>query len=221
MLRSVLFDLDGTIIDSIDGIISSFEYALARYLPQKSFTRQQLIMKIGEPLQVQMLQFADGDAATAMLMVNAYREHNHRILKNFPMYPSVHETLDELSIRGFRLGLVTSKSRASAMVSLEQHDLLRRLPLVLTADDTQRHKPDPMPLVVAAQHLQMAPHEIAYVGDSIHDLSCANAAGCVAIAALWGPFDPEDLKRYFPRYLVPTFADLLGLDCLRGVSHFL
>jgi pyrophosphatase PpaX len=210
-----LFDLDGTLLDSIEGIVASFAFALDTHMPGHPYTRHDLIMKIGEPLPVQMQQLARGDAALASRMVASYREHNRRLLPTFELYPDVALALDALSARGFRLGLVTSKARASAAVSLERHDLARRFPLVMTSDDTARHKPDPMPLTVAAARLGLDPAEILYVGDSVHDVNCAHGAGCIAAAALWGPFDPEDLKRLAPRYLVRSMLDLLGIDILQ------
>jgi pyrophosphatase PpaX len=213
-VRAVLFDLDGTIIDSIDGILQSFRHALGRLLPHKTFTREELVHTIGEPLQVQMLGFADGDAGLAALLVEAYREHNQTLLAGYQLYPGVLETLATLARRGFRLGVVTSKYRTSAMVSLDARDLTRRFELIMTADDTQKHKPDPMPLVEAARRLGLAPAEILYVGDSVYDVRCAHGAGCSAAAALWGPFDPNELAGLKPRYLVPSFSALTELDAL-------
>lgn len=213
-IKAVLFDLDGTLLDSIDGILSSFGHVLKRHVPHKNYTRQELIMTIGEPLAVQMRSFADQDEAMALRMVDDYRVHNLALLPNIPLYPEVHETILALRARGFKTGLVTSKGRDSASISLDGHGLRPLFDLVMTADDTSKHKPDPMPLVVAAQRLGLEPSAMVYVGDSVHDLRCAQAAGSVDIAALWGPFLREDLAALQPQYMIESLPELLALPLL-------
>jgi len=210
-LQAILFDLDGTLLESIGGILASFEHVLTRFLPHKSFTQQELVMTIGEPIETQMLQFSGGDQELAPLMAAAYREHNRSILPQMGLYPGAQAALVELGRRGFKVGIVTSKSRGSTQISLDVHGLAPLLDLLLTADDTPRHKPDPMPLRVACEQLGLAATEIAYVGDSVHDIRCALGAGALAIAALWGPFPPATLAALGPGHMVESFEQLLML----------
>jgi pyrophosphatase PpaX len=213
-VRAVLFDLDGTLLDSIEAILASFHHVLARYVPHKKYTRTELVMKIGQPVPVQMAAFADDDLPVATEMVHEYRRHNLEALPSVPLFAGVKETLNELRRRGFATGLVTSKSTKSTDVSLDVHALRPLFDIVLTCDDTPRHKPDPMPLLAAAERLAMAPAEIVYVGDSVHDLSCAQGAGAVDVAALWGPFERATLAALGPRYMCETLAALLELPIL-------
>ena len=208
-MKAILFDLDGTLLDSIPGILESFRHVLSTYLPHKAFTRRELVMVIGEPIEKQMLDFADGDAGIAAQMVQSYREYNRGLLPSMPLYPGVLGTLSGIRARGQKTGLVTSKGRASAMVSLEGHGLSPLFDLVLTSDDTQLHKPDPEPLLVACQRLGIRPADVAYVGDSVHDIRCALAAGCFAVAALWGPFEQETLSALGPQLMAEKIDDLL------------
>jgi pyrophosphatase PpaX len=207
--------LDGTLLDSIPGILASFGHVLGRFVPDRRFTRRDLIMVIGEPVEKQMLDFNGGDASLAARMVEEYRRHNREILPSMPLFAGVHAVLSALRSRGQIVGVVTSKGRTSAMVSLDGHGLMPHLDLVLTCDDTARHKPDPMPLSVAAERLGLRPGEIAYVGDSVHDMRCALAAGCRAVAALWGPFEREALAALDPHDLVEALPDLLEIAALR------
>lgn len=213
-VKAVLFDLDGTLLDSIECILASFRHVLDKHAPAKRYSRTELIMMIGEPVPAQMLAFSDGNQAIVGQMVDDYRAHNQASLPDVPLYPAVKETLAELKRRGFVVGLVTSKGSKSLAVSFERHGLAPYFDLVMTADDTSRHKPDPMPLVVASERLGLAPASVVYVGDSVHDLRCAQGAGAVDVAALWGPFERATLAALRPRHMIETLPELLGLPML-------
>ncbi len=217
-VAAVLFDLDGTLIDSIEAILLSFAHTLSAHMPGARLTRRELINTIGVPLPAQMLQFAVGDAALAEKMIATYREHNTALLPAMPLYPYVKETLAELRRRGFPVGLVTSKYWPSLAVNLEAHGLRAAFDLIMAAEDTPRHKPDPMPLLVAAERLRLAPERLAYIGDSVHDLNCANGAGAMAIAALWGPFEAEDLHALRPAYACADLREFLAIPELAKPS---
>ncbi len=106
------------------------------------------------------------------------------------------------------LGVVTSKMQATARLALEMYELQDLLPLGVYHDDTDRHKPDPAPLIEAMRRGGLAPRETAYVGDSIHDMAAGRAAGVRNVAALWGPFDRADLQLELPDALVAAPEDL-------------
>lgn len=200
-IKAVLFDLDGTLLDSIDGIVACFTQVLAEFVPGHSWTREQMIMKIGEPVPRQMLDFSGGRQDLVDPMVAAYRRLMGALLESFPLYPGTGETLAALQNLGFRTGLVTSKSRGPVDVSLNRHSMHGWFDVIVTADDTNRHKPLPDPLLLAAGKIAVAPGEILYIGDSVHDIRCAHAAGSIAGAAYWGPF-----PRYTLDDLKPAFA---------------
>jgi pyrophosphatase PpaX len=214
-VKAILFDLDGTLLDSIPGILASFDHVLARHLPEKTVTRRQQVMMIGEPLEKQMCDFTGGDTALALQMTVDYREHNRGILPTMSLYPGARETVAALRARGQRTGVVTSKQRQSAMLSLDGHGLTPLLDLIMTTDDTVRHKPDPEPLVVACRRLGFRPAEVAYVGDSVYDVRCALGAGCLAVAALWGPFERDALAALGPQIMAESLAELLSEPALR------
>ncbi len=213
-IRAVLFDLDGTLLDSIEDILKSFRHVLERHVAHKNYSRDDLVRLIGEPVVTQMRYFADGNVTLANLMVDDYRSHNRARLPDVPLFPLVRETLVELKRRGFITGLVTSKQRASTMISIDKHQLGGHFDLIVTSDDTVKHKPDPTPLFHAADKLNIKATEIVYVGDSVHDIRCALGAGAVAVAALWGPFLRTDLEALGPHHLCDSLAALQTLPLL-------
>lgn len=217
-IRAVLFDLDGTLLDSIEDILTSFHHVLARYVPHKRYSREDLVRLIGEPVATQMRYFADGDGDVAAKMVDDYRSHNRARLPEVPLFPGVRETLGVLRTRGFLTGLVTSKQRGSTMISIDRHAMHDDFDLIVTSDDTTKHKPDPAPLLFAADRLGIRPAEVVYVGDSVHDLRCALGAGSVAVAALWGPFLRQDLEALKPHHLCESLAALQALPLLARPS---
>ena len=204
-VKAVLFDLDGTLLDSIDGIVTCFEKVLARYVPGHAFTREQMIMKIGEPVPRQMLDFSGGRADLVDEMVASYRSLMAGMLAGFSLYPGTEITLQGLRQRGLKTGLVTSKSKGPVDVSFSRHGMAGWFDIVVTADDTAVHKPLPEPLIFAADRLGIGPREILYVGDSVHDIRCAHAAGSFAGAAYWGPF---------PRHVLDDLKPICGFESL-------
>jgi pyrophosphatase PpaX len=207
-VETVLFDLDGTLIDTIDLIRSSMRYATEAVLGQ-SLPDDVLMRNVGVPLIVQMREF-DPERAEELVLV--YRRHNAHVHDAMVReYPGVEETLEHLTSQGRRLGIVTSKSRAVAMRGLDRFSLGRFFDTIITADDVPVHKPDPYPLIEAAQQLGVSPSGCAYVGDSPHDMTAAIGAGCVSIAALWGAFTRERVLEPGPTHAATRITDLVPL----------
>ena len=206
-LRTLLFDLDGTLLNSIQPILDSFAYVFAAYLPHKEFLPKVMISQLGKPLKQQMTALAEEDTALADEMIRAYRAHNIGLMKECPLYPGVLETMQQLKARGYTLGVVTSKGRQSATMSLEQHHLLPLLDVFLGFEDTTRHKPEPEPLLEALRRVNVRPEDASYLGDATHDIHCAQAANVRAFAALWGPFPPEELLALHPERAFASIQD--------------
>lgn len=204
----VLFDLDGTLIDTLDLIRESFRYTTATVLGE-ALPDEVLMHNVGVPLIVQMREF---DGARADEMLRVYREHNWRVHDALVKeYPDVEQVLEWLVGQGKRLGIVTSKARPVAERGLERFDLGPFFDLLVSYDDVPVHKPEPYPLLFAAEQMGVTPERCAYVGDSPHDMSAARAAGCLAIAALWGVGSRERLLEPGPDYAVASMAELRDL----------
>lgn len=205
-VHAVLFDLDGTLVDTIELILTSFRYATEAVLGQV-VPDDVLLSDIGTPLAAQMEKIAPGRAEE---LVRAYRVHNHEhhdlLAKRFE---GIEEMLVEIKRRGYPVGVVTSKLNAGALRGLELFGLDGFVDFIVGADDVSIHKPDPFPLFHAADILGIPLSECVYVGDSPHDMAAAVAGGAVGVAALWGPFDRDVVLGPEPPFAIEAPGDLL------------
>ncbi|GAB4279647.1 MAG: HAD family hydrolase [Coriobacteriia bacterium] len=213
--EAVLFDFDGTLIDTCELIRVSFRYAtrvvLGEAVPDEVLTRN-----VGAPLIEQMEEIAPGRGRE---LVEVYREFNHAKHDELTRpFDGVEEMLRHLQGAGVPLGVVTSKGRVAVQLGVDLIGLDRFTDTVITADDVEIHKPDPHPLLVAAERLGVDIRQTMYVGDSPHDVASANAAGAVSVAALWGMFTEEQLLAASPDELAMRPSDVVEIFERRRVK---
>ena len=202
--RAVLFDLDGTLIDTLELIRRSFwhtQQAHGYEQAGRDFWRR----GSGRPLEVQFRSLTE-DAAERAAMIRTYREFNARVHDELVTpYPGVQEALERLSCSEVRLGIVTSKARYSAERGLTLTGLERFFEVLVCADEVRRPKPDPEPVTVAMQRLEIGSPGCAFVGDSPFDLRCGKAAGVATVAVTWGAATRAELEAEVPdRWLHQT-----------------
>ena len=204
-VRALLFDLDGTLIDTVALILTSFRYATNEVLGAP-LPDEVLMRNVGVPLAVQMREFAP-DHADELLRV--YREHNSGIHDEMVAeYPGTHATLEALAAQGFPMGVVTSKGTPMARRGLDAFDLGRFFEVLVTSDDVDVYKPEPYPLIYAAELMGVRADECLYLGDSPHDMSAAIAAGAVSVAALWGAFGAASVLEPGPDFALRSISEL-------------
>lgn len=208
-LRTFLFDLDGTLIDSVRLILDSYHHTLAAHgLPPRS--DEEWLRGVGTPLTVQFAEWQDRGMLEAL--VATYREYN---LANHDrmvtVYPGIVEAVWGIREAGRATGLVTSKNRAGALRGLALGKLEPMMDVLVCADEVTNPKPHPEPVEKALALLGAEPDTAVYVGDSIHDMVSGRAAGVRTAAALWGPFGREHLAGATPDYWLETPGDLVGL----------
>jgi len=171
-----------------------------------------LMHNVGVPLIVQLREFADLKGVgheVADRMLGVYREHNARVHDQLVKeFPGVESALQRIMASGRRLGVVTSKARVVAMQGLERFSLDRFFDTIVTFDDVPVHKPDPHPLLFAAQNLGVDSSRCAYVGDSQHDMAAAVSAECVSVAAAWGVATTERLLAQGPDYVAKNMDEV-------------
>jgi pyrophosphatase PpaX len=207
---AVLFDLDGTLIDSIELIQNSAKHAFRDregHVPSDA----EWLTGVGIPLVAMFRRYARDDADVDALIAK-YREYqlaNHdRLLR---CYDLVVDTVDQLREAGHPLGIVTSKTEWLARRGIDHVGLGSHFDVIVGCDTCERHKPDPQPVLLALERLGYEPDEGVFVGDSIYDMAAGNAAGVTTIAALWGPFSREDLVASHPKHYLERMSDLPGL----------
>ena len=205
----VLFDLDGTVLDTHFAILDSLRYA-TRTVLGAALPDDVLVAKVGQPLVIQMHTFAP-DPAVAEELLAVYRAYNEKDLNShIAPFPGIPETLRALRDEGFTVGVVTSKRQGLAEESLIHFGLRDLLACVNGCESSAGHKPDPDPLIQAAADLGVALDRCLYVGDSPYDLQAARAAGIPAIGVTWGKFFPrERLEPECPSRLIDCVEDLL------------
>ncbi len=206
----VLFDLDGTLIDSGPIIMASMRHASVTVLgrePDEDAVRA----AIGGPGLIAQMRELDPERVDELVAV--YRAHNEPLHATLETFDGILELLPELRRRGHRLGIVTAKRVATVELALDRFPALRDLTEVIVgAEDTERHKPDPDPVLEALRRIGASPSEATYVGDSPFDIKAGRAAGAYAIAVGWGGIHPDDrLLAEQPDALVQHPEEILEL----------
>ncbi len=188
----VLFDLDGTVIDSGAIILASMRHA-AETVVGGEWSDAELMKAVGGPgLEAQMVAL-DPDRVDELVRV--YRAHNEPLHDTLEYCGNMDVVLAELRERGHRLGIVTAKRRVTVALAFAKLPLEHLFEVVVGGDETARHKPDPDPLLLALERLGVQAEDAAYVGDSPFDMQAAKAAGLYAIGVSWGRIHSADKLR--------------------------
>jgi pyrophosphatase PpaX len=217
----VLFDLDGTVVDTVELITESFRHA-SRVVLGHDTPDEQIMAYVGQPLMQQMRQLSPEHAQR---LYDAYREYNHRrhdeLIRS---YAGIEAALLALRAAGRRLGLVTSKSADTTEMAFRAVGLREHFDVVVTASDTTAHKPSPEPLLLCLDQLAaqrpgapIDPSVAIYIGDSPYDIQAGRAAGMATAAVTWGVFSRKELEGAGPDHVVQQPGDLVRL-CVEGLA---
>jgi len=203
-LRVVLFDLDGTLIDSTDLIVESYTHTYRAH--GRVMTNEQIVGELGLPLNDTLARYFHGDdlkAATATYLEFNLGRHDDSVRNMAGVVDLVHR----LRAVGLRLAVVTSKLRDTARRGLALCRLDGMFEHLVAKEDTRRHKPDCEPLLYALALMQADAEETAYVGDSPLDVEAADGAGVRSIAALWRPITEDAFGGREPDAFAQTPAE--------------
>jgi pyrophosphatase PpaX len=205
--EAVLFDLDGTLIDTNELIMCSFEHVFETAgIPP--WTREQMIPYMGLPLWEQLRRFSGREDVHDLVKI--YRKfnlyHHDRFVRAFP---GLKETLFALHQAGVRLGVVTSKMRYTSELGLSLFGVLHMFESFVTIEDVRFPKPHPEPVRLALRQMGLMPVQALMVGDSPADLMSANAAGVDVAAVGWSLKTREELNKHRPTFWLETLQELV------------
>ena len=204
--HALLFDLDGTLIDSIGLLLESMRFAFAGR--ERAPTTEAWVAGIGTPLRTQLAEWCDGEAEVESLVVR-YREYQTIHLPRLTTaYPGVLDMMQWARAQGHATALVTSKGRGMTARSLEHVGLVGAFDAIVTFEETARHKPLPDPVLLALERLALPASGALFVGDSPHDMHSGRAAGVRTAAAQWGPFSRAELAIAAPDFWMNSMTEL-------------
>ena len=206
---AILFDMDGTLIDSIELIVEGMVHAYdGREGPRP--TREEWKALIGTPLDTMIARWSL-DAGDVEFLRGRYREfqfaHHDRLVT---IYPGVEETLRELHARGHPMAVVSSKLERGIRKSMDHFGLTPLFGVLVGLEATVNHKPHPEPVLFALEKLGVAAKDAIFVGDSPHDIESGNAAGVTTVACTWGAYSREEIAAASPAQWIDVIRELTG-----------
>jgi pyrophosphatase PpaX len=216
-LKAVLFDLDGTLIDSIDHIIACWQETVRTCLGRE-ITREEVLPTLGRALLECFEELAPGRGAELREVYRAHQKTTHDTMVT--LFPGTREALDKLRDAGLTLGLVTSKGLPVTMEGLNLFGLMPYFSTLVTYEDTTRHKPNPDPLLVGMERLGVQPADVVYVGDAVVDIQAGKASGTHTIGVTWGAGDRESLIAAMPDHLCDSMEEVAALLVGEAVEGF-
>ena len=207
--ESVLFDLDGTLIDSGPLILASFRHA-TRTVLGRTIPDEELLAGVGgHGLDAQMAAF---DADRVEELTSVYRKHNLQQYEKVQLFAGVSEVLERLRADGRSLGVVTVKGRPAVELTFDLLSLADIFDVVITGDDSPRQKPAPDPILAALAKLDASVSTAAYIGDAPFDIQAARSAGVRSVAVTWGGIHPVSrLERERPDAIVQRPSEVLDV----------
>lgn len=207
-IRNILFDFDGTLVDTNELIIQSFQHTFKTHL-NKHVDKEDIIKNFGEILKI-TLDRECGDAGDEA--IKTYRNFQiGNFEKLIAIRNDIKEGIIELHKQGYKLGIVTSRLNDSAIRGLNHFGLMDYFESIIGADDTDKHKPDPTPAILALKKMGGKPEETLFIGDSPYDILCGKNAGITSVVVGWSALPMDVILKCDPDYVVNSMEELLEL----------
>ena len=206
-LDTILFDLDGTLIDTNEIIIRSFDSSFKRHLPNLSVTRDTILTFIGPTLEETYSKYTD-DPSLILEMIASYREfYVDYEVGNFEIYPEVEEVIKDLSAKRYNLGIVTSKFKIAAWPSFTHYNLQEYFDVFISLDDVEFPKPNKEPVLTALSHFP-AYNTAIMIGDNQGDVMSGKNAGIYSAGVEWCLKGKDHLLEVKPDFMLSSMKDI-------------
>lgn len=201
-----LFDADGTLLDTTDLICDCFQFVAKKYTGM-TVPREVILAGIGSPLRQQLTTHLGGNLDVDAMLEDYLQFQLKAIDSGLSLFPGVQETLEALKERGKKLGIVTSRRRYSLEIFLQYTSIHDYFEVLITPEDTNRHKPEPEPAIEAMKRFGASPSSTVFIGDAHYDICCGNSAGIDTIFVNWSHTDPSRLP-IAPTWTIDTMSEL-------------
>jgi len=186
-IKTILFDLDGTLINTTDIILTTFVETFKYFMPELILDPKELTNFLGQTLFTTFEYYTDSKEKVDE-MVKYYRIlSNDKIEQGLKAFPFAEETLIYLKKKNIQIGVVTSKMRSIATYHLEITHLKEYIDLIIGYEDAINHKPDPEPILNAIEKLDAKKQQTIYIGDHENDITAAKKAGILSCAVTYSP----------------------------------
>lgn len=208
MIQAVIFDVDGTLLNSDKAIILALQQVL-REEKQMEYPSEELIPVLGMTSENSLNFLGVSDAKRVAEKLTLYvKRNNHMMI----LYPGIEDMLKKLVGKGIHTGVVTSKTREELIGEFMPHGITELFSHIICADDTSKHKPEPDPLLKYAEETKINPTTTLYVGDTVFDQICADGAQIDFALAMWGAKQPERTAAKYRLNRPQDLLNLVGLD---------
>lgn len=202
---AVIFDLDGTVLNTDTLIFESFKHVFKKYFPEHHLTHEELLSFLGPSLKASFSRFTDDKVQEC---IDYYREFNHAHHEDYvTIYPHVVEVLEELKAKGYPLVIVTTKIKDAAMIGLNLFDLTKYFDVILGMDDVKNVKPNPEGILKALEMTNCK--KGVMIGDNKSDILAGIHAGIDTIAVKWSPKGYVEMAELNPSLLIDDMKEIL------------
>ena len=202
----ILFDLDGTLLDTEQLIMESFRHVFKKYKPGYTLSMDELLSFLGPPLETSFKRYFEDRMVDELILY--YREFNHANHELYvTIYPTVIDTLEQLKKEQYPLAIVTTKYSKAANVGLDLFDMHKYFDTMIAIDDVQKTKPDPEGIRKAMERLHV--NDAIMIGDNVSDIQAGKNAGIRTVAVKWASKGYEEMEKLKPDLLVDKMSDIL------------
>ncbi|MGQ2374701.1 HAD family hydrolase [Companilactobacillus zhachilii] len=207
MTKTLLFDVDGTLVDTEQTIIKSWQKTLKDTLNIEP-EAEELFYVLGIPGTKAVQKYSNGPQQSKQLL-QLWEQNDHQMFHYSKLFTGIEEMLQQLTAKKIQLGVVTSRTNQEMQIVLDKFDLEKYFSTFITASKTKLHKPNPEPILKAIETLKIDPADTLYIGDSIYDFQCARNAQVEFVLASWGAKDNPEFSKV--DYLLKQPTDLVKL----------